>query len=282
MKVDKKILGSLLGGLTAITLKATPIFVPGTELFPTVAQSAQRMIDRAFDADAQRDDLKRERQDPVERTAIEFEKLVNKIVGKNNNKKLIICIDDLDRCLPERQVALLEAIHFLTATNAPTSFLIAIDPTLAEQAIVTHYKTDHFNPRQYLDKIFSIRLNLPVIGDNQVTYLLEEELTEILDKMTTIDKERIKKHIFSILNVPTLRNPRIVHRFLNKLHLFKKFKSPEFQFRDESHLRNSLRWIAIIERWPEVRPPFQTARTNSEMKTTMRKVKNGSMSYRLR
>ena len=98
-------------------------------------------------------------------------------------KKLVVIIDDLDRCTPERIIENLEAIKLFL--NVPkTAFVIGADPRIVRHAIEYRYKTDGIenasdpdsrNRRivsDYLEKLIQVPYNLPRLSDSEVeTYL---------------------------------------------------------------------------------------------------------------
>ncbi|SEB02381.1 Predicted P-loop ATPase, KAP-like [Flavobacterium gillisiae] len=105
------------------------------------------------------------------------------LLESTNFKKLVVIIDDLDRCTPDRIIENLEAVKLFL--NVPkTAFLIGADPRIVRHAIELKYKTDNIsynsddkikNDRivsDYLEKLIQIPYNLPKLSDNEVeTYL---------------------------------------------------------------------------------------------------------------
>lgn len=137
-----------------------------------------------------------------------------KLLGSKNREqkdKLFVFIDDIDRCLPERQIAILEEIHALTASNAPVVFMMAIDTSIAASSLSIHYKSSEIDQFLYLDKLFDQRIKLapsppfgPFITNLMQTEILwpvrfnpeagkallgsyREKLTELLPAETTYD-----------------------------------------------------------------------------------------------
>lgn len=81
---------------------------------------------------------------------------------RNNNLKIVVFIDELDRCPLERIVDILEAIKLFLAKEIFIVFM-AVDTRVASEAIRLHYK-DVRNPdlpRQYLEKIVQLPLRVP-------------------------------------------------------------------------------------------------------------------------
>ena len=108
----------------------------------------------------------------------EFRQII-KLAGKG--KPLVIIIDDLDRCLPEKSIQVLEAIKLFLDVEGCV-FILAADQNVVEKAIAIKYK-DLLAPAKdiqddseqlftHLEKIISRRLSnylfrLPPISDKQ-------------------------------------------------------------------------------------------------------------------
>lgn len=76
-----------------------------------------------------------------------------------DNGRLIIFIDELDRCKPTFAVNLLEKIkHFFQAPNV--TFVFAVDLSQLQNTIKRYYGTN-FDGLQYLDRFFDIVIPLP-------------------------------------------------------------------------------------------------------------------------
>lgn len=81
--------------------------------------------------------------------------------------RLVIFIDELDRCNPDFAIRLLEKIkHYFNNPNI--TFVISVD-AVELQATIKHYYGSEFNAGKYLDRFFDLRLGLPPI--NVETYL---------------------------------------------------------------------------------------------------------------
>jgi len=106
-----------------------------------------------------------------------------KMLDKSEIKKLVVIIDDLDRCTPDRLIENLEAIKLFLNVDK-TAFVIGADPRIVRHAIELRYKTDGIenspdlesrNERivsDYLEKLIQVPYYLPKLTDNEVeTYL---------------------------------------------------------------------------------------------------------------
>lgn len=117
----------------------------------------------------------------VHSLAKEFEKLL----AKTRLSKLVVLIDDLDRCLPETTIATLEAIRLFLFVRK-TAFVIAADESMIEYAVRQHFPdlpaatNSTSYSRNYLEKLIQVPLRLPSLGVEEakiyVTLLLVQAL----------------------------------------------------------------------------------------------------------
>ena len=130
---------------------------------------------------------------------------INKLL--KNQKKLIIFVDDLDRCKTDNILDVLESIkHFLSIENI--IFLIAADMSKIERAWTLKYnsKESHEEGREYIEKFFQLQLTLPLKSSS--------ELKKYIMKLTKIyDDDYIDN-----LNKNLPSNPRRIKKILNSLH----------------------------------------------------------------
>lgn len=79
---------------------------------------------------------------------------------------LVIFIDDLDRCLPEKTVQVLEAVK-LFLDKRGCIFLIGADTSVVRSAVESYYKNTAVtgqNAADYLDKVIQLRYELPPVA----------------------------------------------------------------------------------------------------------------------
>lgn len=105
--------------------------------------------------------------------------------------RIVIYIDDLDRCPPARVMEMLEAVHLLLAVELFV-VVVAIDPRWLLRSVAAHYRdvlqvpsTDPDDPEhtwtstpaQYLEKIFQVVLTLPTMDDTGYARMLDTLIT---------------------------------------------------------------------------------------------------------
>ena len=84
--------------------------------------------------------------------------------------RLVIFVDELDRCKPSYAVQLLERIkHYFS--NERVTFVFSIN-TNELQHTVERYYGDNFDSCKYLDRFFDLKLSLPLIKDENLVISL--------------------------------------------------------------------------------------------------------------
>jgi hypothetical protein len=271
---------TLIRAGNAMLFKALTVVVPTPvgEIIGAAEQPVADGLDALFSGEPTQRPVD---PDPVKVMGERFHELVEIYVGRCDRRwPLLICVDDLDRCLPDHQIAMLEAIFFLTAAGADCSFLIALDPMLVQQAAVTHYRTAGFDANKYLDKLFDLRLSLPELGESSVQTLLQHELarrtppvraasTNAARSMESLLREGLNvtpeqtAQIFSeVFSLPELKNPRLIHRVCERIRLLAlaNLEARDRRAIGAARLRALVTWCAIADRWPDLRQLLQDTR----------------------
>ena len=138
---------------------------------------------------------------------LNFNKVVEEYVGETG--RIIIFIDDLDRCVPEKAVGIIEGMK-LFLESEKCIFLIAIDIDLVAKGISTVYRNKgiDIDGESYLEKIIQIPFNIPPVRQDVIEkFLTDQPITKNLK----INEKIIIKGFG--------RNPRKLKRFLNLLQI---------------------------------------------------------------
>ena len=145
-----------------------------------------------------------------------FESAITKLLETTKDKKLIIFIDDLDRCTDQKIIKLLEGIKlYLSTSNC--IFIFGMD----QSNVINALKNSNIN-EEYLDKLFQSVIRIPIS-------------TKYQDFITS---NIIKKYFYVELTTPTLerefsklitdiveKNPRKIKNFANSLKFYWDIKS---------------------------------------------------------
>ena len=130
--------------------------------------------------------------------------------------KLIVLIDDLDRCLPHTTISTLEAIRlFLFLKN--TAFVIAADETMIKHSVRSHFDgVDETVVTNYFDKLIQVPIRVPPLGTQEVRSYMMMLFVEN-SSLVSCDKEKIRKKVCAQL-AQTWRGKRVDRAFMQKIH----------------------------------------------------------------
>ena len=136
-------------------------------------------------------------------------KLINEYVGAHG--KLVIFIDDLDRCLPENAIKVLEAIK-LFFDDSRCVFIIGLDKSIIERGIHTIYDEKiGMSGIDYLEKIIQLPFNVPAVTDENIGHFI-----------LTLCDEPTKNAVWEVIKHGSDNNPRRIKRFFNIFNILKK------------------------------------------------------------
>lgn len=120
--------------------------------------------------------------------------------------RLVILIDDLDRCLPETAIQTLEAAKlFLFLPRV--AFIVAADEGMIEYSVKQHFPDMPLGQgglsyaRSYLEKLIQVPFRIPALGDVEIHAYISLILSEAIlgsespefAKILDLAKERLKK-----------------------------------------------------------------------------------------
>lgn len=111
----------------------------------------------------------------------EFRKSFKKLIEKAEVDRIVVLVDDLDRCLPETAIETLEAIRLFVFLDK-TAFVIGADERMIEYAVGRHFPNlprmegSQGYARAYLEKLLQVPFRIPALGETEtkiyVTLLL--------------------------------------------------------------------------------------------------------------
>lgn len=107
--------------------------------------------------------------EPIRSNIRAFREEFEELIETAKLSRVVVMIDDLDRCLPDTLIDTLEAIKLFLMVPR-TAFLIAADELLVQHAIRTVYGAERFKDqrglprdlgREYLEKLIQVPIRLP-------------------------------------------------------------------------------------------------------------------------
>ncbi len=221
-----KILGTVgLVGLN-VALKALPYalgqVIEAATNFENIEKNAER-IERRYE----------HYEDIIEDIKEEFTKLINAVSKANDGKPVIIFFDDLDRCLPDKAIQLLEAVkNLFVVPNTNVIFICGIDTRIAKQFISSHYKgIEEMFAINYFRKIFNLTVSMPYHQSTTLYEFLTGYIIDVLQWET--------EHAKALANIVVMWGAQTemvsVRKYMNVIHTMYTFQqfNPDYRFNPE-------------------------------------------------
>lgn len=158
--------------------------------------------------------------DDVEKLKSNYKNLIDKVLDDSKKEKIFIFIDNLDRCLPDVVVNLLENISiFLSYQDVKCVYTLAMDKEHVVKAIKHLYKD--FEGDKYLEKIIHVDLYMPV-GEATIVAFVKKYTAAFGQSKVRMMKyaklENFLKHAFCLLeNKGDDSNASPLEKFSNSL-----------------------------------------------------------------
>lgn len=112
-----------------------------------------------------------------------FKKEFRQLIETAEISKLIVLVDDLDRCLPATVIDCMEAIRLFLFTEH-TAFVIAADEAMVQYAVKQHFPDlpNSEGPRSYalnyLEKLIQVPFRIPPLGSVETQHYITLALAE--------------------------------------------------------------------------------------------------------
>jgi hypothetical protein len=136
------------------------------------------------------------------------------------DERIALFIDDLDRCMPEVTLEVLEAIKLYL--NIPQiMFVVGVDRDVVDGVVIKHYDTHGLGKdkaRQYLDKIFQVEIQIPP-SEQQMKEFLDRQVNALDITTGGYWKQQLaeehRKALETGIRELSRHNPRETKRLLN-------------------------------------------------------------------
>lgn len=247
---------------------------------------------KSLGEDVKPDDIKKIlektfKKEDIRKNLREFRDDFEKLLKETNIKKLVVFIDELDRCNHDTILETLEAIRLFLFTKG-TAFIIGTDERQVMYAVRKKFPEVKGNQidigKEYLEKMIQYPIKIPQLGLQEVNFyitclffqdIFHDEYSEIIEFIKTekskdflnfeitfdlikkefsdLDEEKIKetislsKQLSSVLSKSLNGNPRHCKRFLNSLSMRLKMA----KFKGVELDKKALAKIMLIEYFKE-------------------------------
>ena len=248
-------------GLQYVALPAFAAYVSGgTSLIPSVVGAANSVFGKKEDASEEVDStgtttgenvdvgksVDADKPPSAHLGVRSFRDQFSSLIAECDIDSLVVLIDDLDRCSPERIIDNLEAIKLFLNVEQ-TAFVIGADPRIVRHAIATRYKPDQIQEQDdqeesayrlvidYLEKLIQIPYHLPRLSPTEVeTYMVllfcfrdlkEEDAEKCLEAFNSF-RANNRYSVFGYKNVTDALDERDIPDSLFKSLTFSAASAP--------------------------------------------------------
>jgi formylglycine-generating enzyme required for sulfatase activity len=210
---------------------------------PLLLETKFKMKDVIDEARKKKEKIK-DKSEPEMKTLVnEYEsmyyRLISRLQGASTdlNLKIVVFIDDLDRCLPEKAVELLEGLKVLLDLSGFV-FVIGVAREVIEQGIRVRYKELYSNAtkgstfleQDYLDKIIQFPFTLPPPDLDRLKSMVDNYLKDLAGA----------KPYLATIQKSLGTNPRSLKRCINNLSYTFWVAKRKGEFRPELLIKMTL------------------------------------------
>jgi len=208
-------------------LKKTPDIVSSI-LSKYVSEDVSKFTQAAIDSFRQEFNSKLELLAEVDRDTLYFDGFedirseIRNIRQKNSAFRIVVFVDDLDRCSPAKTLQVLESIKVFLGMEGFV-YVLGLSHDIVAKLIDIEYKETVVKGEQYIKKIIQIPITLPTWDNEDITKLIEDF------KGKKLIHEKYKDIIDQdLVSIAVENNPRELKRFLNNFIIaFEIFNSIE-------------------------------------------------------
>jgi Cdc6-like AAA superfamily ATPase len=144
----------------------------------------------------------------------ELQKALDAARRDDPDRRIVVLIDDLDRCLPPKVVEVLESIK-VTLDVSGFIFVLALDELVVEQAIQSYYGQNYSVPsKDYIKKLVQVEFRLPPLRTQDVM-----NYVRVLQQRIGHIGGQASQTLAQVVPIVVGDNPREVKRFVNAVLL---------------------------------------------------------------
>ena len=144
----------------------------------------------------------------------ELQKALDVARHDDPDRRIVMLIDDLDRCLPPKVVEVLESIKVMLDVPG-FIFVLALDELVVEQAIQSYYGQNYSVPsKDYIKKLVQVEFSLPPLRTQDVV-----NYVQILQQRIGRIGGQASQTLAQVVPIVVGDNPRDVKRFVNAVLL---------------------------------------------------------------
>ena len=152
----------------------------------------------------------------------DIKKEISEIRRKNSAFRIVVFVDDLDRCSPTKTLEVLESIKVFLGMEG-FIYIVGMSHDIVSKLIDIEYEKSGVKGEQYIKKMIQIPITLPKWDNEDIIELVKD----FVKKGITHDKYKrdIDENI-DLISTAIENNPREIKRFLNNFIVALEIFSP--------------------------------------------------------
>jgi hypothetical protein len=182
-------------------------------------------------------------------------------IGSGGERRIVVFVDDLDRCLPESALQVLESMKLFFDLEGFV-FVVGLDQDVVQYVIDSKYRREEtatgngdakappgrVSGEEYIKKIFQVPFRLAPVSVDQLADFLASAYAEadLPDAQTKELREYVEPHLRAVIGDAPV-NPREIKRYINSYTLQTKMSQDL-----ELHPILALQTIAFRSDWKDV------------------------------
>jgi hypothetical protein len=192
---------------------------------------------------------------------------------ERGQQRIVVFIDDLDRCLPTSALQLLESMKLFFDLEGFV-FVVGLDREVVQRAVELKYRPleaaagavdSPVKGSEYIKKVFQLPFTLPLVSVRQVNEFLASLEPGLPARQREDLRKRVRPHLDHVITKAGV-NPREIKRYLNSYTLQRKI-NPAL----DADAVLALQTLAFRDEW---RPAYEVLLAEREMftKTVLRQL----------
>jgi energy-coupling factor transporter ATP-binding protein EcfA2 len=189
-----------------------------------------------------------------------FDMLRDAIINLSNcgQRRLVIFIDDLDRCLPAEALAVLESMKLFFDVEG-CIFVVGLDQAITELAVAVKYRSlsepgdeAKLSSADYIRKIFQLQFAVPPVRTTELREFLDTVVTNgSLSQAQIADiQQNVRQHL-AFLTDDDILNMREIKRLINGYSLQLKILSSRLRHELNPNIVLGLQCMSFRADWRE-------------------------------
>ena len=197
--------------VTTVIAKKATVYTAGRIGGDDLKEVAQEVIDNTLVKSTEEIDLIKDLKEKIERC-------IEEVCEKNDEKRIVVFVDDLDRLNPVKAVELLEIIKiFLDCEGC--IFVLAVDTNVIKQGISQKHGLTSEKAQAFFEKLIQLPFEMPVDYYDYEKYVEnifpdEGEFSYRKEFYNKLSSEE-KKNCVLLLKLASEKNPRAAKRIVN-------------------------------------------------------------------